>query len=235
VADPEPALRAGEVSIVSAGQTAGLTMLRSPSLADQVADAIVDAIALGAVKSGQRLVETDLAKRLGVSRVPVREALKILETQGIIEATPHRGGRVVEFSESRIDQICEVRVALERIAAHGAAAAYRRNPAEIAQLDAVIARMEQAADRLNGAEVSKADLDFHREICRASGNAMAATLWEALARHVMIIFGHEIRDEGDAKRLGQRHQQLRDILLKGSPAELDTEIERHILRLRRSR
>jgi DNA-binding GntR family transcriptional regulator len=227
----EPVASASEERAATGWPSGGSMMVRSLSLADQVADAIVDAIAMGKLKPGQRLVETDLAKRLGVSRVPIREALKILETQGIVEMAPHRGGRVAEFSESRIDQICEVRVALERIAAHAAAAVYRKDPTQIARLDAVIARMEQATDRRDWAEASKADLDFHREICRASGNAVAATLWEALARHVMIVFGHEIRDEGDAKRLASRHRQLRDMLL-GAPAELDAEIERHILRLR---
>ncbi len=95
--------------------------------------------------------------------------------------------------------------------------------------------MEQAAQRLEWMEISRADLIFHREVCRASGNKIVLTLWEALARHVLIIFGQEIRDEKDAAVLGPQHRRLRDLLFKGEAAKLDREIENHILRLRRKR
>ena len=212
-----------------------LLMVRSPSLAEQIADAIVDGIAMGKLQPGQRLIEADLAKQLRVSRVPIRESLKMLEAQGILETNPHRGARVAEFSETRIDQICEARVALERLALRDAAAVYRNEPARLARLDAVIDRMEAAADRRDWMTIGKTDLDFHREICAASGNGVVVTLWETLARHVMIVFGREIRDERDAVLAGPRHRALRDMLLKASPAELDAEIERHILRLRGQR
>jgi DNA-binding GntR family transcriptional regulator len=223
---------AGPLGVPAAEYAPGLLMPRAPSLAEQVADAIVDGIAMGALQPGQRIIEVELAKQLQVSRVPVRESLKMLEAQGILETIPHRGARVAAFSETRIDQICAARVALERLAIRDAIVTYRANPARIGQLDAIIARMEAAADRLDWVAVSKADLAFHREICAASGNGVVTTLWETLARHVMIVFGREIRDERDAARLGPQHRRLRDMLLDASLDELDAEIERHILRLR---
>ena len=99
---------------------------------------------------------------------------------------------------------------------------------------AIIATMERAASRLEWIDISKADLDFHREICRASGNDIVETLWETLARHVFIVFGHEIRDERDAPGMGPQHRLLRDLLAAGDVATLHREIERHIMRLRRS-
>lgn len=210
----------------------GLLMPRAPSLAEQVADAIVDGIAMGALQPGQRLIELELAKQLQVSRVPVRKSLKMLEAQGILETVPHRGARVAAFSESRIDQICAARVALERLAIRDALAVYRSSPARIGRLDGIIGQMESAAERLDWAAVSKADLAFHREICAVSGNGVVTTLWETLARHVMIVFGREIRDERDAARLGPQHRRLRDMLLQATAEELDSEIDSHIFRLR---
>ena len=134
-----------------------------------------------------------------MSRVPLREALKILEAQGILESTPHRGTHIATFENDRIDEICEARIALERIALRGAAAAYQRNPEEIVLLDRILAAMERAAIHMDWLEISQADLNFHREICRASGNTIVQILWGALARHVLIIFGKENRDERDAK------------------------------------
>jgi DNA-binding FadR family transcriptional regulator len=92
--------------------------------------------------------------------------------------------------------------------------------------------MEDAAARLAWMDVSRADLNFHREICRAADNDIVLTLWEALARHVLIIFGQEIRREHDGADLGNHHRRLRDMLARGDLAGLQQEIEPHILRLR---
>jgi DNA-binding GntR family transcriptional regulator len=212
-----------------------LNMARSPSLAEQAADAIVTGVAAGALKPGERLVETDVASFLKISRVPLREAFKILETQGILENTPHRGTRVAMFDEARSTQICEARVALERIALKSAVAQYQQNQQHLERLDKIISTMEHAASGLEWMEVSRADLSFHREVCRASGNGIVATLWETLARHVFIIFGKEIRNERDAEIVGPQHRKLRDLIARGDTEKLHTEIERHIMRLRRKR
>lgn len=210
-----------------------LQMVRSPSLAEQAADSIVTGISGGVLKPGQRLVETELASMLNMSRVPLREALKILEAQGIVESIPHRGTRIATFDDEKVTQICEVRVALERLAIATAAPNYRKFPSLLAHLDQTIAIMENAAERLAWIEISKADLNFHREISRASGNKVVETLWESLARHVFIVFGHEIRDERDASIMGRHHRRLRDMLAQGDVDGLQTEIESHIFRLRR--
>jgi DNA-binding GntR family transcriptional regulator len=212
-----------------------LSFARSPSLAEQAAEAIVGGIASGVLKPGERLVEANLAATLQMSRVPLREALKILEAQGIVASAPHRGTFVPAFDDTRIDQICEARIALEKIALRDAVRNRDGLPALLARLDGIIARMEQAAARLAWIEVSKADLDFHRAICEASGNAIVKTLWESLARHVLIVFGQEIRDEKDAVIMGPHHRHLRGLIAHGDIATLTTEIPSHILRLRRRR
>jgi DNA-binding GntR family transcriptional regulator len=210
-----------------------LRLVRSASLAEQAADAIVTGVSAGALKPGQRLVEQELAALLNMSRVPLREALKILEAQGIVESVPHRGTRVAMFDDRRVDQICAARIALERLAIADAAPRYRKDSSLLAPLDRIIADMERAAERLDWLDVSRADLDFHREICHASGNDIVLTLWEALARHVFIVFGHEIRDERDAAIMGPHHRRLRDLLAAGDRRALNGEIEQHIMRLRR--
>jgi DNA-binding GntR family transcriptional regulator len=209
-----------------------LPLVRSRNLAEQVAGVIVDSIASGALLPGQRLVETEIAQRLQVSRVPLRESLKMLEAQGILDSAPHRGARVADFDEAKIDQICEARVALERIALRGAMRTYRAEPDRLGRLDAIVTTMERAAEQLDWTAISKADLAFHREICAASDNDIVMTLWEALARHVLIVFGREIRDERDAAILGPQHRRVRDMLLTAELPALEEEIEQHITRLR---
>jgi DNA-binding FadR family transcriptional regulator len=113
--------------------------------------------------------------------------------------------------------------------------AYRNEPERVVRLDQVIAAMERAADALDWTAISKADLAFHREICDASGNDVIITLWETLARHVLIVFGREIRSERDAASMGPQHRRVRDMLLAADLPTLEVEIERHIMRLRNRR
>jgi DNA-binding GntR family transcriptional regulator len=234
-AHPAPRRRSAVRLPAPAPTAAALPLVRSRNLAEQVADIIVDGIASGALVPGQRLVETELAQRLQVSRVPLRESLKMLEAQGILESSPHRGAHVAEFDEVKIDHICEARVALEKMALRDAIPAYRADPKLIHRLDGILATMQRAADALDWTAISKADLAFHREICAASGNDVVSTLWETLARHVLIVFGREIRGERDAANLGPQHRRVRDMLLTAGLPALEAEIERHIMRLRNRR
>jgi DNA-binding GntR family transcriptional regulator len=140
---------------------------------------------------------------------------------------------VVELDETRIDRICEVRAALEALAARYAVASYRAEPERLRRLDAVIEEMDDAVRRGDWAGVNKADLAFHREICLASKNDILITLWQGLARHVLMIFGREILTETGQSRIVQQHRDLIASLLSGDDAELAHVVERHIMRLRR--
>jgi DNA-binding GntR family transcriptional regulator len=211
---------------------AGLSLVRARSLAEQVADSIVDGIASGALEPGQRIVELELAGELKVSRVPVREAIRTLVAQGIVESNPHRGTRIVEFDEAKIDRICQVRAALEKLAVHDAAKNYLAHADELKRLDAIIEQMDGAVRQNNRFGVNKCDIAFHREICAASRNEIVMILWEALARHISIIFGREILSERDLDLVVDQHRDLRAALAAGGDA-LDDEIDRHIMRLRR--
>lgn len=208
-----------------------LGITRVPSLAEQAADVIVTGIYSGTLKPGERLYEAGLAGMLKMSRVPLREALKILEAQGIIVTIPHKGSTIALFGEERAGQIREARIALERIAVAAAAPRYKSEATLAVGLDAIIARMESAALHLDWIGISRADLDFHREISRVSGNEIVAKLWESLARHVFIVFGLETRDRQVAALLGPQHRRLLDMLVSGDVAALHDEIARHITRL----
>src|SRR5262249_3191721 len=160
---------------------------RAQSLAAQVADFIVGGIAAGTYAFGQRLIETELAAQLKVSRVPIREALKMLEAQGILVVTPHRGAHVAEFDKVKSDRVRDARIALERLAIPDALATFQAQPEKLAVMEELLARMEQAVMRRDWLDAGKADLQFHRQICLASNNEIVITLWEALARHITII------------------------------------------------
>ncbi len=136
-------------------------------LKDWVADQLRSAISEGRLRPGEWLRQERLARELGVSHMPVREALKQLAAEGIVEYLPYRGMRVVEFIPDDIEDIYAVRAALEGRAAR--AAAYRLTPEQLEELGQLVQAMadsmapEQLA--LNRAQNRR----FHELIYRASG------------------------------------------------------------------
>ncbi len=210
----------------------GVAPLRPRSLPDQAADAIVQAVASGAIRPGERVVEQKLAAALGISRVPVREGLRVLAAQGLVTVTPHRGCRVAEFDEQGLRQLKDVRVALERLAARGASAAYRTNPQATRPLHDVVGQMAALVERGDRFAMSRLDLQFHRALWTVAGNDMLLRLWEAISRHILVIFGLETETERDFAGIYRQHAHLLAVVEAGELAALDEEIEGHIKQLR---
>ena len=206
-----------------------LNLVRMASLADQVADSIVDGIASGKLESGQRIVEVDLARQLHVSRVPVREAIKTLVAQGILETCPHRGARVVVYDRAWVGRTCEVRAALEKIAVRDARRTFATDPTALARLDAIVAKMELACQNGDRLSLDKADIEFHREICRASGNGIVITLWEAVARQAFIVLAKENLAAPSLQVIVDNHRKLRSAIASGD-ARLEEILDSHIIK-----
>jgi DNA-binding GntR family transcriptional regulator len=198
-------------------------------LPEQIATAIVLMIAGGALLPGQRLVETELAARLRTSRAPLREAMRRLEAQGILSTTPYRGTRVVSFDPASQAQVTEARIALEKLVIRQAAAVLREAPARAGELDAVLADMRRcvaARDRLG---LNRADVAFHRAMCRIADNPVLLALWEAIANHVLISFGLSNARYPDSQAVLEQHLRLRANLASAELGALEGIAERHVL------
>ncbi|MGH9352116.1 MAG: GntR family transcriptional regulator [Terriglobia bacterium] len=138
------------------------------SLPFQVAQIIRGQIRSGKLASGERLVETRIAKQLGIGQATVREALKTLESEGLVTQRPLHGYSVTTLNEQELDQICRLRVALEVIAIeHVIENKGKWNPS---QLEAPLERMKQAAARGDVEEYYRIDLEFHETLWGLSGN-----------------------------------------------------------------
>lgn len=183
------------------------------SLSESVADTIAEAIATRIISPGERIVETSLVEKLGVSRVPIREALKVLHAQGIISGGGHRGYRVAAFDPGVTQQIMEVRLSLESFMLRDAIENWRRGIGSPALLEGPIEKMRQSAKAGNLRNSMIADLEFHRAIRHAADNPIVGTLWDTIARHVMIVFNFErFRDE-DLDAIPRQHEEFRDWIL----------------------
>lgn len=127
-----------------------------------------DAILKGQLKPGERLLENQLADKLGVSRTPVREALRMLEQENLVELIPRRGAQVLDISAEDIKNILEIRSALEAVSIRHAC--LNMNAENLAELRKHNQDFEDAFERCDYEGVAKADEKFHDVLFRTAGN-----------------------------------------------------------------
>lgn len=203
-------------------------LIENRGLSEQVNDLLLEWIAHGRLKPGQRLKETELAEELGVSRTPVREALKRLAAAGFVIAVPRKGVVVGEVETDRLEEILELRYLLETYAAEGGVE--RISQDELREMRLLIEGCDAIVDssgRLEYNRYVRRDCDLHRLIIRTGGNALLGELYERLAvflqiarvrlfesrpgmvrgheEHKAILEAYERRDKGRLLRLLGSH------------------------------
>jgi DNA-binding GntR family transcriptional regulator len=136
-------------------------------------------------KPGERLIETELAQQLGVSRGPVRDALKELAREGLVVIQPYRGAIVATFSADDVRQIYELRSLLEGYATRRAVE--KVTTADIDRLQEIYSEMKACARAGNVTGLVEKDVEFHRELCRLSGNSRLLTAWSSLIAQVRLF------------------------------------------------
>ena len=193
-------------------------------------DEIRDLIASGELKAGDHLGEAALSARIGVSRSPIREALRELEHQGVVVSYPNRGAFVVALDGSDIDDILFVRGWLEGLAARLASDRLARR--DFMALEELVARMRRCAgsnppDYRGSVE---ADAAFHAIMVRASGNQRLIRIWDSLDPTVWLIRLHPVTPRPDRLRaVPTEHQELIDAL-RASPDQAEDAARFHIIR-----
>jgi DNA-binding GntR family transcriptional regulator len=156
------------------------------TMTEIVADEIRVRILNGDLIPGQRLVTSDIADEMGVSRMPVRDALRYLESTGLVETFPHRGTIVKDLSENEIVELYQMRAVLEGLAAR--LASKRANAAQLKQLESNIAKHDLKALQNEGYdEFTKLNRNFHGIIWSAAGSRklenLLANLYDACSQY----------------------------------------------------
>ncbi|MCZ8148391.1 MAG: GntR family transcriptional regulator [Roseomonas sp.] len=208
------------------GATRRMAPVQPRTMVDQAAEAIVAAATRGAFLPGDRLVEAEIARDLGISRVPVREALRLLESQGIVVSTPYKGMRLMKVTNQGVAELTRVRATLESLATREIVAAGGGEARLAAARRAAAAHEAQLAGG-DLAAIVGADVVFHGELCRASGNAVLHALWSSLARQLAVVWGL-----GQGARRGEdviaEHRRLLDRLAKADAAGALAALEGHL-------
>jgi DNA-binding GntR family transcriptional regulator len=209
-------------------------------LRQEVLAALRAAILSNEIPVGSRLLEADVASRMGVSRAPVREAMRQLEQEGLVESFAHRGAVVIGLPEDEIDAIYELRALIESKAI--ARACESAMPADLARLDALVDEMRGALKRRDIDELAEIDLRFHGTIVELSSFSLLRHIWSSLDGLVRVRSYQALDRPSAAARYFiehsiASHERLADVIRRRDPAAASAAALEHILevpeRLRR--
>jgi DNA-binding GntR family transcriptional regulator len=196
---------------------------RRRSTTDIVAGVLRDAIITGVLRAGEELNQVELARQFGVSRVPVREAIRLLEAQGLVISQPHKRTVVSSLAPSTLEEIFEVRIQLET-AALGAAVP-RMPPEVLAELDDLVTQMDQDVDHRTWMRLND---QFHDALYRPSGKEFTTSLIRQLRQQVERYFwagGHGVRRSRPANA---EHHRILEACRAGDAARAQEELRRHL-------
>jgi GntR family transcriptional regulator of gluconate operon len=203
-------------------------MLPPASRRQQVVDLLRDEIIKGELQPGEQLKQDVLCAEFAVSPAPVREALRQLESEGLVTHHPNHGVFVAEItSEDLLGLLLPVRLAIESHAVPKAAA--ELGPAGLGELEAIIAAMRTVAANGNLAQLNELDVRFHDLTVQMSGSAQALQLWRSVQPRIRAQIYRLAPRHADLAEIVLEHSQLLDAIRVGDPDSLRELLEEHII------
>ena len=173
-------------------------------LRDVVFNTLRQAILTGELKPGERLMEIHLADRLGVSRTPIREAIHKLEREGLVTIIPRRGAEVAQITEKSMNDVLEVRRALDALCVE--LACDRITEEGLEKLKAACDNFEQCVKTKDNKKIAQADVALHDIIVQATGNQRLIQLANNLSEQMYRYRFEYIKDSSQHKTLVEEHR-----------------------------
>lgn len=185
-----------------------MTIVRASPLYEQAYAAIRDRILDGTFPSGHRLVETELAEALQISRTPVREALRRLEREGLVEADARGGVAVARVEPADVPRLYECRLALEAVAVRHAA--HRAGPAELQAMELALERVERTLNRGRPVlpDLLDENLSFHRQIIACAENPWLEQLWTQTCSRIGLFRAFVLGVQEDGQAIAREHRAI---------------------------
>lgn len=198
------------------------------TLRAEIVDMLKDAIVSGKLKPGEHLKENLIAEQMSVSRIPVREAFRQLEQEGLIVSIPNQGSFVKVFDEKDIREIFTLRSVLENLACELVLSNRLLQPEDLEHLERFIDRQREATNARDFDRLTELDMDFHEFICRKSESERLLKTWQSLRAQIQVLFHQRFRTfdgipqtvetdhsdileglrQGDMQRVAQIHKEI---------------------------
>jgi DNA-binding GntR family transcriptional regulator len=202
--------------------------LASASLVELAVARLSREILGGGSDPGERLIEEQLTRRFGISRAPLREALRLLAQQGLVEHVPRRGVRVATLSDRDVRELYEVRDVLEQ---HAVRTAFGTGTEpDLSGVVAALEAMRAATDRGDRLDVADAHRRFHCSVVALAGNGQLSTTHESVLLKIQLYMALNLRREADSHGGGSgvhRHENVLAALKGGDPEQVIAALESH--------
>lgn len=185
-----------------------------------------EAIIMGELKPGERLMEVQLAQKMGVSRTPVREAIRKLELEGFVSMIPRKGAHVAKLSVKDIMDVLEVRASLDGLATSLAAERIAEN--ELKELKHIQGQFDNYVEKDNLQGVIKKDVEFHDVIYKASKNDKLIQISNNLREQVYRFRVIYLKDFSSTKEVIREHMEIYQAIDNKDPGAAREAAENHI-------
>lgn len=195
-------------------------------LREVVFETIRNAIISGSLKPGERLMEVQMAERLGVSRTPIREAIRKLELEGLIIMLPRKGAFVADLSVKDLTEVLEIRAALEGLAA--GLAVTRINESEIEELEIIALKFNKAIEIDDIQELIALDIQFHETIFKASRNERLIQLNSNLREQVQRFREMYLKKANRSKETAKEHNDLLEAISSRDISKAEKLARKHV-------
>lgn len=203
-----------------------VTMNEYLPLRDVVFNTLRQAILKGELEPGERLMEIQLAERLGVSRTPIREAIRKLELEGLVLMIPRKGAEVAHISETSLREVLEVRRSLEELAIE--LACQRITEEEIQEVEAAEAAFANAIRKGDAMNIAETDEHYHDVIYQATGNSRLVQILNNLREQMYRYRLEYIKDADKRQILIVEHEHILRALKSHNIAEAKSAVREHI-------
>ena len=191
---------------------------------------ILDEIRAGSLSPGDRLTESDLAERLGISRTPVREAMRQLESDGLITHTPRSGSSIRQLDYSEVSELYDMRAVLESTAARFAARA-----ASDVEVDELVSIHEAMCAATDTQKLGQLNRQFHRCLLDAARNRFLLSAVRSIEKTLLILGPSTFNESERTTQSNEEHEQLLNAIGSRNPADAEQAMRKHIESAHRAR
>ncbi len=198
------------------------------TIAEEIADFLRRNIACYTIKPGEKISEAQLIKTLGVSRSPIREAVRTLEGEGLLERVPRKGVYAKKMNLKKIQEIFSIRSALEGIAAREAAAAFTATDKK--NLRTLVFSMQQAVRNHDAVNYLNLNTQFHRKFIQKSGNVTLADAVQQIEKPINWYLLTALSCTHACAESLSEHEDILNAFCAGSAGEVEAKVIRHIQR-----
>ena len=195
-------------------------------LRDVVFYTLRQAILKGELEPGERLMEMQLAEQLGVSRTPIREAIRMLEQEGLAITIPRKGAEVAKMTEKDMEDVLQIRAVLEELAVR--LSCQKITAAELTELQGAMEQFVEMSRSDDIAEVASADVNFHDVLYKASDNPKLLGLLNNLREQMYRYRVEYLKDIAVRRTLADEHRSICEALRAGDETKALDYIRIHI-------